>query len=759
MTQDPNPFAYVIEAFKNLGDKYIDALTENAVLAEDIEKMQKESEAFQHKKEAEKEKKRLQKLQEDAKIDALKGNKLMYENYLSIRKYIHNFELDDPPYKKITYMKSIVDKYECLQQKRPDVIDSTVNIGEENTQRLILQAFDKYLVPVDKVFLALRNTDGGMPIVEVTENEKVLAAAKVEPTQSERLNHHIRITNPSTRNAMYIPPLNENKEFPFTAVFNSTLENNFQNMMASLLPILQHTIATEENESTPVTIMTYGQSGSGKTTAAIHLLQDFIKLNPKVTYFTAVQWYAITGGGSSGTLALNQMHDMGQLYLQTTRSKSKSSEELSHTVPHVTKVAEVNDSKFIFTHMDQRPAKPLEAEKLVQFLQNFENYKLTRSTALNLQSSRSVVFFTLYTGTDTSLNAVLSLIDLPGNEERSIVSGVIYTQQKESSAITMLLDYFKDIFKLKQRGGVLTSLQKTLVVNGRSKEEEYVEDLYLKYTTELQKYKQYQKYLKDAAEEALVSAQLKLKRKKPVKKKPVVQPVDMDKILRLPFSVLFKDTTATNKEILAQFYQTKFADLIKEENGSPKWQQLVPVFDKELRSLALNHNLYQDCLLGILNKRGSKLVLLITSYGNVSKTSANVNQIVTTTTDTMKFAADLKASAVINCDVKVTHVEEEQEKEQEKEQEEEQEEEEEAEEEEEEEEEDVGGSRAKIKGQSSAALPLKSARRGRKRVSRKFKLLRKNATRVRKVATRRGAGVFFAGARRRVNSFGDVFLK
>jgi len=253
---------------------------------------------------------------------------------------------------------------------------------------------------------------------------------------------------PTIRNFL----LNHQFKFTFTKVFNGLKEENQTNLYEAISKI-------QEGVTNPLTMITFGQSGSGKSTTAMDILYKFVRNKPNYTY-SAIQWYLCM---DEHNILQTQLHDLGKVINQKELGNYKyrfkvESEPLAETTEHENKQFDFENllditkiTKNLVTDFQTNEMLNLETGRTasLNFQARLERVKLTRSTGMNLESSRSILFFTIY---DESNNAKYSLIDLPGNEELSLThSGASVTQrQKETASITPVLELFKSLFLAKK---------------------------------------------------------------------------------------------------------------------------------------------------------------------------------------------------------------------------------------------------------------------------------------------------------------------
>jgi len=249
-----------------------------------------------------------------------------------------------------------------------------------------------------------------------------------------------------------------------------------------------------ECETSPLSLIVYGQSGSGKTTIALTLLEAVIKT--RSTYsMSVVQWYQ--DGWLRGTLRIHDMvkcidytgnsgivlEDEGRIVFRGNAAERTKYDSMFHITKananvddrrSIESLRKVAEKKFTFgqghievvediTTVKKIPVSEIKNFSL--FLQKLEKVRLTRETKLNPESSRSVTFITLY---DTSGKAVFLLVDLPGNEERDYDlilrsrfdengSATNYTQfstwplNLEADTFQHILPWMRELFKEKKK--------------------------------------------------------------------------------------------------------------------------------------------------------------------------------------------------------------------------------------------------------------------------------------------------------------------
>ena len=581
--------------FQSLNERYVDKLEENAKLYERLEEVQQDSEAFQEKKRAEEEAAR-QKLAERfsaiSKLNPTQRKKLQF-----ITNYAGAIDLADidTMWPKIALLRQA---YLCL--RKTDVIAKLSPTELYNQMESILKLYQEHFVPVDKVFLMLRNeTDADKKTIE----DEMFAAQILQVTAIAQSNSNALKTRPKqltpeeqkkirdVGNRSNVTPIklltvmNDGQEvsapvvtpaysdrssykivsvaqntfpFTFTSVFNSDKDTNLKNFQIGIESI------QAESGDVPLTIIAYGQSGSGKTTATTSILSYFSDKFKTSNYkFSAVQWYTTftpgasaaflkTGdpakSGSQGTSVLNDI----LLAYQSTRPIPKN----------------LTDDAFTGTRF-VTPTVKFTTDSLLNFndfMREINNYKFIRQTTLNPESSRSVVFITIYDERDV---ARVSVVDLPGSEEMSHATAQVTQKNKETQGIKAAISMFKLLFLNKQSGGTIDALGDTKLELHQS-------------STGFPNHK--------------------------------------DKTIPIKHIKDFKTTTGFSK-----------VDTLKNLCFEP------------LR-------LTEGAILGILNDKTSKLVLLITSYGTVYDAPATFDTKRDQSEATVKFANELAASAV-GCEV------------------------------------------------------------------------------------------------------------
>jgi DNA polymerase III delta prime subunit len=225
--------------------------------------------------------------------------------------------------------------------------------------------------------------------------------------------------------------------FTFSKVFNGLLDENNVNLYQAVQGVT-------ENADLPITFITYGQSGSGKSTTALYLLQQLVGSNENYT-FSAIQWL-LTVDGDEKLRKTKVLHDIGKLMVFDDKPIVNST--FVYTNEEASLVA---NKEFEFEEFDGTAAKKSVRfmEDIKKFQKELEKFKFTRSTVMNKDSSRSILFFTIY---DEHENPKFSMVDLPGNEELEVVDpNGINAQQKETKAIKPALSMFKALFLNKQK--------------------------------------------------------------------------------------------------------------------------------------------------------------------------------------------------------------------------------------------------------------------------------------------------------------------
>ena len=230
--------------------------------------------------------------------------------------------------------------------------------------------------------------------------------------------------------------------FTFSKVFNGMKDVNNANLYAAVKGVT-------DKATLPVTFITYGQSGSGKSTTALYLLKQLVAGKKNFTY-SAIQWY-LTVDKDSHVKTTDVVHDIGKLMNKAVPT--------GNAFIHIGVPSRVSNLEFKFEVFNGTAVKNsvAEMENIDTFQKNLQRIKFTRSTVMNQESSRSILFFTIY---DDTGKPKYSMVDLPGNEELTIQGnvGVMTLQQKETLAIKPALSMFKALFLNKQKNQSITAL-------------------------------------------------------------------------------------------------------------------------------------------------------------------------------------------------------------------------------------------------------------------------------------------------------------
>ena len=351
------------------------------------------------------------------------------ENPTITREALAAFLTEVKPFDSWANTKQIT--FQSVQQ---DMKSKKYKIWGEMNDHLSLEPKEK--TKLEAAYSALHKGTNGYTILRFYDktNDKFLLDEVIEKRDNE-----IQVL-PTLAAASVNNFLLSAYDFTFTKVFHSMQDRNHANLVESILNI-------QSGTANPLTLITFGQSGSGKSTTALGLLYALVK-NTGYTY-RAVQWYLTKDADLKTTHVL---HDLGAVINNENLGENKYT--------FIGKADAVENEKFVYAEWDG--GEPVENnvsdfEKMTRFegydeplnfQQRLERVKFTRSTLLNKESSRSVLFFTIYDRDD----AKYSLIDLPGNEELGEKEGEITERQKETNAIGPVLEMFKSLFLAKKMG-------------------------------------------------------------------------------------------------------------------------------------------------------------------------------------------------------------------------------------------------------------------------------------------------------------------
>jgi hypothetical protein len=342
-----------------------------------------------------------------------------------------------------------------------NIVNPKAQVQEINKQTKIKEHFgDEKLLKICAAYAALKSSLVGHNIVRFYDRKKKIfltSAIIKKPTNKEDIQVLLTPNEPWLINLLL-----KRFDFTFTMAFHGMREENNTNLVESVKSIVR-------GSTNAMTIITFGQSGSGKSTTAMQLLYDLIADGGIYTY-SAVQWYLTTDGNTLKTD--NVLHDVGKVIENVSQDKYK----YVHTTNGDIEAEANKEFKFEVLVADS----PLEHRPTSDFGEGFldklEKVKLTRTTQMNKLSSRSVLFFTIY-GSDKEPK--YSLIDLPGNEELRAADGTESERAKETKAIKPVLEMFKSLFLAKKQGRITNLPQITTkrVIEATSDSEETLHGL------------------------------------------------------------------------------------------------------------------------------------------------------------------------------------------------------------------------------------------------------------------------------------------